>query len=40
MAKQQKTIGTGITAREVVTYDGEDMQAALVEFFHGGMLIV
>jgi hypothetical protein len=33
MAKQRKTIGTGITAREVVTYDGEDMQAALVEFF-------
>jgi hypothetical protein len=25
MAKQRKTIGTGITAREVVTYDGEDM---------------
>jgi hypothetical protein len=33
MAKQQKTIGTGITAREVVTYDGEDMQAALVDLF-------
>ena len=25
MAKQRKTIGTGITAREVVEYDGEDM---------------
>jgi hypothetical protein len=25
MAKQRKTVGTGITAREVVTYDGEDM---------------
>jgi hypothetical protein len=25
MAKQRKTIGTGITAREVVTYDGVDM---------------
>jgi hypothetical protein len=33
MAKQRKTIGTGITAREVVTYDGEDMQPALAEFF-------
>jgi hypothetical protein len=31
MAKQRKTTGTGITAREVVTYDGEGMQAALVE---------
>ena len=33
MAKQRKTIGTGITAHEVVTYDGEDLQAALIEFF-------
>ena len=33
MAKQRKTIGTGITAREVVVYDGEDIQAALVESF-------
>ena len=32
MAKQHKTIGTGITAREVVTYDGEDMPAAFAEF--------
>lgn len=33
MAKHRKTIGTGITMREVVTYDGEDMQPAMVEFF-------
>jgi hypothetical protein len=33
MAKQRKTIGTGITAREVVTYDGEDMLLAMTEFF-------
>jgi len=32
MAKQHKTIGTGITAREVVTYDREDMPAAFAEF--------
>ena len=33
MAKQRKTIGTGITAREVVTYDGEDMLLAMTECF-------
>jgi hypothetical protein len=33
MAKQQKTIGTGITAHEVVTYDGDDMLPALDELF-------
>ena len=33
MAKQRKTIGTGITAREVVTYDGDDILPALEEFF-------
>jgi hypothetical protein len=33
MAKQRKTIGTGITAREVVTYDGDDMLPAMAEFF-------
>jgi hypothetical protein len=33
MAKQRKTIGTGITKREIVVCDGEDMQAAWIESF-------
>jgi hypothetical protein len=33
MAKQRKTIGTGITARQAVTYDGDDMVPAITEFF-------
>jgi hypothetical protein len=34
MAKQTKTIGTGITAREVTSYDGEDATDAFVRFAH------
>ena len=33
MAKQRKIIGTGITAREIVVCDGEDVQPAMVESF-------
>ena len=33
MARQGKTIGTGITKREIVVCDGEDMQTAWVESF-------
>ena len=40
MAKQRKIIGTGITAREIVVCDGEDVQPAMVEFFQSGRLIV
>jgi hypothetical protein len=32
MAKRRKTVGTGITAREVTTYSGEDMAPAFAAF--------